>query len=284
MKFNFTLGFFFLLFLAMAFMSSSGGRATAANSGNCGAPGDGATTCITCHGNSNAINVEIGLDFKDADGTTITNYVPGEVYDGSVTIKTLVGNPAAYGFQAVALAAALDENGDDVAGFSEPSGNAQIATVSSSGRQYVEHNGPSRDSVFTFKWTAPVNTDGPVSIYACGNGVNLNGGTSGDNAACTKLEFQQRPVSARNLSQDVQLTIAPNPVGDALNLLVASRLSGSFEATIYGMSGRQLLQRQVVLTSGQQQQTFGVAQLKPGVYVLRLANGRQATAIRFVKE
>ncbi len=283
MKLNFTYGIFFLVLLAVAFLGNSGGRATAANSGNCGAPGDAATTCITCHGNNPDIQVEVGLDFKDADGTSITNYVPGEVYDGSVTIRTLMGNPAAFGFQAVALQAALNEDGEDVAGFADPSANAQIATISS-GRQYIEHNRPSSDSVFTFKWTAPTDANGPVTVYACGNGVNLNGVTSGDNAACAQLELQQRPVSARDLSREVQLTVAPNPVGDELNLLVASSRSGSFATTVFDISGRQLFNRRIAITNGQQQQSFAVDHLQPGIYVLRLTDGQQATAVRFVKQ
>ncbi|MEM9930295.1 MAG: choice-of-anchor V domain-containing protein [Bacteroidota bacterium] len=281
MKRTLTFGIFSIILLACAFMSSSGGRATAAGSGNSGAPGEG-TTCITCHGNT---GTAVTIDFKltDADGTDISNYIPGEVYDGTVTISHSMAGPAGYGFQATALKAALDETGDPVVGFSEPSSNAQITSLGN-GRQYIEHNGASSDSIFTFKWTAPTDTDGPVSVYVCGNGVNLNGSTGGDNADCTKLELQQRPVSARDLSREVSLSVAPNPVGAELNLLTTSQRSGSFEATIFDLSGRPVLTQSIGLTTGQQQQGFAVGHLAPGFYLLRLTDGQKATTVRFVKQ
>lgn len=282
MKFKIVYPLFAAFGLALVFMGNSGGRATAANAGSTGAPGDAGSTCITCHGNSTDIEVSLDIAITDDDGNTIEKYVPGTVYNGSVSLAAVQGNPAAWGFQIVALQAGLNENGESVNTFSDPADNVQLATITS-GRQYAEHNGPSASGTFNFKWTAPEAASGTVTFYSCGNGVNGNGGTSGDNAACSTLELLERPVSLRDLTRRAELTVFPNPVADVLNLSVSSQLTGPYTARLLDGNGREVLQRTVTLTGGEDRFAFGVEALSAGVYFLRLSNGREAAALRVVK-
>lgn len=283
MKFKIVYTLFGVLLLAVLFMGSSGGRATAADSGNTGAPGDSGPTCVTCHGTNADIGVELDIAIEDMDGNPIAKYVPGEVYNGSVTLTTTMGMPVANGFQIVALKAALDEDGESTNSFSAPGDNVQIKTITS-GRQYAEHNGPSmNNNVFTFKWTAPEAASGPVTFYSCGNGVNLNGSTSGDNAACNTLELLERPISTTDLGRDVQLTVAPNPVADQLNLNLNSSLTGTFQARLFDVAGRQWLSRDLELNGGSNSFNFEASGLPAGVYFLQLTNGTRSTAMRVVK-
>ncbi len=270
--------------VAIISLGNSGGRATTADAGNCGAPGDATTTCITCHGNNPNIEVSLDISITDGDNNPIDKYVPGTTYQGSVTLNVLQGNPAAHGFQIVALAAALNADGPSVNTFDSPSANTQITTTSS-GRQYAEHNGPSsNDNVFRFTWTAPEANTGPVTFYSCGNGVNLNGSTGGDNAACNTLELLERPVSITNLGQDTELKVAPNPVGDQLNLTVSGSLQGNYTARMFDVSGKQFLSREVVLTGGDNRFVFPAQDLPTGVYFLQLTNGAEAATLRVVKQ
>lgn len=269
--------------IAIISLGNSGGRATIADAGNCGAPGDAATTCITCHGNNPDIEVSLDIAITDGNGTPIDKYVPGTVYQGSVTINTIMGNPAASGFQIVALAGALNEDAPSVNTFENPSANTQIVTTSS-GRQYAEHNGPSENSnVFQFTWTAPEENTGPVTFYSCGNGVNLNGSTGGDNAACSTLELVERSVSTANLSANTKLQVAPNPVADQLNLTVSGELRGTFTARVFAVSGKQFLAQPVTLTGGENHFVFPVQDLPTGIYFLQLTNGAEAATLRVVK-
>lgn len=283
MKINYIYTLAIVCLIAIVSMGSSGGRATAADSGNTGAPGDAGSTCITCHGNNPDIEVSLDIAITDGDNNPIDKYVPGTTYQGSVTLNVLEGNPAAHGFQIVALAGALDQDGESINTFANPSANTQITTTSA-GRQYAEHNGPSENgNVFEFTWTAPEENTGPVTFYSCGNGVNLNGSTSGDNAACSTLELLERPVSTAYLGLETQLKVAPNPVEEQLNLSVDGALQGNFTARIFDVSGKQWLTREITLAGGENRFTFPVQELPTGIYFLQLANGAEAATLRVVK-
>ena len=153
-------------------MSNSGGRAAVANSGNTGAPGE-STLCANCHGGG-SYSPSMSLAVTDLGGSPVVAYTPGETYNLTVTI-TASGTPAGYGFQMTSLQSSNSPAGS----FSNPSSNAQISTISS-GRTYVEHDGTSSSNTFTAQWTAPATNTGTVTMYANGNAVNGNGGTSGD--------------------------------------------------------------------------------------------------------
>lgn len=282
MKFKFVYTFFAVVCAAIIFMGSSGGRASSANSGNTGAPGDAGATCITCHGTNANITVDLAIAITDDDGNAIDKYVPGTVYNGSVSLAASMGTPSAWGFQVVALRGALNENGESVNTFSDPTSNVQITTITS-GRQYAEHNGPSATGDFNFKWTAPEEASGPVTFYSCGNGVNLNGGTSGDNAACSTLELQERPVSVADLAREAKLTVFPNPVAAQINLSVNSRLTGPYTARLLDVAGREWLRQPVTLTGGEDRFRFAAEGVPAGIYFLQLSNGSLATTLRVVK-
>ena len=71
MKFNLLYLFFGLSLALFVLNSNSGGRATVANAGNTGAPGDQANTCITCHGTSAAIQVNLDIEVADENADRI---------------------------------------------------------------------------------------------------------------------------------------------------------------------------------------------------------------------
>lgn len=283
MKINYVYTLAIACLVAIVSLGNSGGRAAAANSGSAGAPGDATTTCITCHGNSNEIEVRLDISLTDDDGNTITRYVPGTTYQGSVSINAIAGAPAAHGFQIVALAGALNEDGTSINTFEGLSANTQVITTTS-GRQYAEHNGASVDSVFSFTWTAPEQSTGPVTFYSCGNGVNRNGSTSGDAAACATLELTERPVSITTLGRETQLIVAPNPVAEQLNLNVRGNLQGNYAARLFDVSGKQWLTREITLTGGDNRFVFPAQELPTGVYFLQLTNGAEAATLRVVKQ
>lgn len=272
-----------VLFAALIALGNSGGRATAANSGNTGAPGDAGATCITCHGNDPTIEVSLDIAITDGDGTIVDNYEPGRLYQGSVTLNVLEGNPAAHGFQIVALDGEEGENGPSINTFADPADDVQITTISS-GRQYAEHNGPNQDdNVFEFTWTAPEAGTGTVTFYSCGNGVNLNGSTGGDNAACGTLSLTERPVSTPDRSLAAELTVYPNPVDDVVNLRIDGSLTGVHTVRITSVAGQTVSERAVTLTGGSNQLSIPAYDLTPGAYYVQLTDGTRSAVVPFLR-
>lgn len=274
----FSLGLAFCLF-----QSSSSGRANAAGSGNTGAPGE-ATTCITCHGTNASVQVDLNIEIQNADGEIVTTYLPETTYNLKVSITPTMGEPAAYGFQMVSINAPVDEDGEAINTWANASDNASIIDLSFVERTYVEHDGPSSTNEFTVEWTAPSEGAGVVTFYACGNGVNFNGSTSGDNADCQKLEFSEGIVSSTATQADgIDIQLAPNPAHDFVQLLSKLETSGSYSIQIFTLSG-QLMQEQFHnLPSGEQNTRLDISQLPSGTYILRLGNPREAAHLKLVK-
>jgi len=267
--------------MALLFSSSSGGRATANNEGNTGAPGDNPRNCTTCHSNSAAIQVTLSIDLLDGNSNSIdtTGYVPGQTCDAVVTINVIEGQPAGFGFQMVGLNASNGVDGPSASEWSEPADNVQIATVSSNGRVYAEQKGVTDANVFRVKWTAPAKDAGDVTFYACGNGVNGNGETSGDGAACQTLTVNERLNTNTNRPiENLELVIAPNPVEEVLNIQTNSPNSGDYNLTITDLLGRTMHQEVFNLPQGKSNYPLYLTDLNTGIYTLHLSgNGKMLT-------
>ncbi len=281
MKLNFTYTIFSLVLMAVLFSSSSGGRAGAAMQGNTDAPGDDTKTCVTCHGNSSSIQVTLSIDILDGEGNSIdtTGYVGGETYDAVVTINVEDGTPTGFGFQMLGLNASKGENGPVASEWSAPADNVQIINVASTGRTYAEHKGITTDNVFRVKWTAPEKDSGEVTFYACGNGINGNGETSGDNAACGTFTITEKlNTNTSRPIESLDLVIAPNPVEDVLHIRTNSPNSGDYNLTITDLLGRTIYQEVFDLPQGKSDYPLSVSNLETGIYSLHLSgNGKMLT-------
>lgn len=167
--------FVMLITASIAVSANSGGRATVANSGNTGAPGE-SVVCGTCHATSTAFgDISAQMDVIDGLGMPATLLIPDQVYTITITVLH-TGAPAGFGFQATVL----DQDNRSVGTLSNPSSNTQFAqTTGADGRAYAEHNGVSPSNTFSFDWTAPTGT-GVITFYVTATAVNGNGATSGD--------------------------------------------------------------------------------------------------------
>lgn len=190
--------------LFVVLSSNSNGRATAANRGNTGAPGE--NTCGQCHSGTSFGAVTVSIQIFELGTTTPVNaYSPGAAYDMRVTVNQGLGLPAGYGFQMTALRAATNA---PLSGYSNLATNVKQITLNSgpqAGRTYVEHNGVTNNNQFNFRWTAPAANSGTVNFTASGNAVNGNGGSTGDSAGAGSLslpEAQPLAVSAMATNPD----------------------------------------------------------------------------------
>jgi hypothetical protein len=181
-----------LAFIGYVFLtSSSNGRATAANSGNTGAPLE-TQTCGNCHSGGAYGPVTISIQVFTL-GTTnpVTSYVPGQQYDLRVTVNKNAGTPGGYGFQLTCLTLA---NNTPLAGYSNLATNVKqklVTTGTFAGRTYTEHNGVGTNNIFNMRWTAPAAGTGSVRFYSSGNAVNGTGSTGGDNGGFSNLTLTE---------------------------------------------------------------------------------------------
>ncbi len=291
MKLKFIYTLFTLILCSVLFIASKDGRAFDQGKGNTGAPGDetnsngSAKTCQSCHNTSSSIQVTIDIEVKDDAGNPVTEYLPEQTYDVKVTVNSVgTATPSGYGFQLLCLKAPLNVLGDNWNAYSSPSSNVRIAVASSNGRQYAEHKGPSATNEFMVKWTAPEAGTGTITLYSCGNGVNLNDSSGGDHAACNQLQLTEGETIATNdLSENVSLNIFPNPVDAVLNLEIDSEVSGSFEVRIYNLFGQLVKAEQLELIVGENKKYLNVSDLSDGSYWLQVTDGEKMMSRKIVK-
>ncbi|MEL6864369.1 MAG: choice-of-anchor V domain-containing protein [Bacteroidota bacterium] len=292
MKLKFIYTCFFLSFCALVFMGNEAGRAASQNQGNTGAPGDqtlssGAPrTCISCHGTSPSVQVDLTISVTDAAGNDIaaTGYTPGELYDVKVAINTLAGSPAAYGFQIVCLNAPEGVDGSDVATWSAPGPDVQIAVAGATGRTYAEQTTASNTNEFDVKWTAPSAGSGQVTFYSCGNGVNNNNSTGGDGAACAVLNIQEAGGTAtRNLLADLPFTLFPNPASDQVNIEAEVQLAGDYTLRLMDATGKNRLSQRLNWTTGQQIEALNLQDFPSGIYTLQLIHAQGSISRKVLK-
>ena len=191
------------------FASNSNGRATVANTGNTGAPGE--NTCGQCHNGGN-YNASVAIQvFPNGSTVPTTQFVSGNTYTVKVTVSNSLGNPFGYGFQFTAL---TDAESAPISGYSSLASNVKQKTITVqnafTGRTYLEHNGVTSNNVFQFSWTAPQSLNEAITFYASGNVVNGSGSTAGDATNSTSLTI----YPALQVSNDVvQPSCSNNGIG-----------------------------------------------------------------------
>lgn len=280
MKRKLLLKLLILSFGAFIWMSHSGGRAADKNQGSTGAPGDGNTcSASSCHGNT-VTDVDLVITFFTQNFVEVSEYVGGETYKIRVEVNHVSGAlPEAFGFQMVAL---IDSNNQSTDSFSGPGSNVQIATASSTGRQYAEQTEASTSNTFFVEWTAPAAGSGDITFYAAGNGVDNNGSKSGDGGDETTLTITEEGSSSNNeIAEKWELSLFPNPVVANINLKGNADFNGSYTATIIDVAGRAVVSRQVIAENGQM--SISSSDLNEGNYTLMLQNKEEVGVIKFIK-
>ena len=262
---------FSLALAAIVLQSSSGGRATIGGEGNTDAPGDASLKCYNCHSSNNK-TVDLTISVLDGNETEIQSYVPGEKYDVVVTVVENEPDLVKYGFQMIGLLAPLQQEGDAIDNWTEESEDLKVVSLNN-GRQYVEHGQPSENNQMVASFTAPETGTGPISIYACGNAVNGANGSSGDQAACVEIEIaEDTGVNTRDLTEELNLSISPNPTTDILRVSYTNLSSGLLEFTLLDASGKRLRSQTAHDINGTTTFEWHVSNLPAGLYYLETAS------------
>lgn len=150
-----------------------------------GAPGEETCAKSGCHSATTDSGDGINFDtFRDALGSNVTEYIPGETY--SLSVKIIKSGITKYGFQIVGIDAGMNNAGfwsitDAVRTWHQTSSDPFSLQ-----RKYVTHttngNVPTAtgEADWTFDWIAPAVGTGTVNFYYCVNATNNNGDNSGD--------------------------------------------------------------------------------------------------------
>jgi len=276
---------FFGIFATLVFLGNKNGRASQSQRGNTGAPGDEiqggqVVTCMNCH-NQGPILASVAVSVLDSSNNPVTQYIPGQNYTARVTITATGPNLMGYGFQMIGL---RDSNNSDLDGFSDMNpNNYKIATIPG-GRTYAEHDNISTSNIFNVKWTAPATGTGSVTLYAAGNGVNANGGTSGDGAGFSSIKITELSSATEDVAGRLpKLTIAPNPVQTASALKLENLEAGQYEVSVFDVGGKRVWTSQQNFTEASAILSLPSAEWLPGVYFLRLESGKKATSVKVLK-
>lgn len=259
--------FAILTIFSISITSSSGGRASAANEGNTGAPGDNNQTCISCH-NGGPIQASIEIKVTDSTGNTVTDYIPETTYDVEVLVTPTAGTPLGYGFQLVCLA---DANNTGLPGWQNPESNVKI--TSAKGRSYAEHNDVTTNNSFKLKWKAPALGSGSITFYASGNAVNKNSATSGDGAAKTTLSLGEDggPPASIDVLSIATPKIYPTQI---VSNFTIENFNGEIE--IFDLNGK-IIQSQNINSLNQQ---VNLNTSKAGLYLMKLINNEGFTHLQ----
>jgi hypothetical protein len=282
MKFRLVYMVFLCALCAVVLLGNKNGRASQAQKGNTGAPGDETQsgqpkTCMSCH-NQGPITASVAINVLDANNAPVTQYTPGQQYTARVTITASGLDLGGYGFQMIALRAS---DNSDLDGFTDSNPNNYKLASIPGGRTYAEHDNISTPNTFNVRWTAPPAGTGVVKFYASGNGVNKNGQTSGDGAGVASLtltEFGTTTSIDNVLDFSAKATVTPNPARSESRFRAQVPASGDYRLEAFDLAGH------LVWSSAQQVQDsdlnieISMADWVPGIYLLR-ASGAGASAI-----
>lgn len=279
---------FLSAFALLVLSGNKNGRASFANAGNTGAPGDQSNpngtprTCNYCHTGSQ-ITSTTSISVLDSAGNAVSQYAPGQSYTARVRINAATGNPQGYGFQMIAL---RNTDNTDLDGFTDVNpNNYKIATTTPNQRTYAEHDQVSTSNEFDVRWTAPAAGTGAITFYSAGNAVNKNNLSTGDGASWTSLALTEAVVSATG--EAVQaisgLKVSPNPLGESGVLNVSVQYAGRYRLSAADLSGRVVWEAFRDLPAGESLVPIGSGDWNTGVYVIGVSNGEDRASVKLVK-
>lgn len=159
----------------MSFVLSDNGKAGFTNS-----PGEVTCTDSQCH-DSYTLNSGNGSITFSAPTMTNWQYVPGTVYPIQVT----VAKPSVVLFGLGVEALKSDgSNGGTFTITNSTETQIKNAVVNGKVRANVVHKlsggAGTNTKTFSFNWTAPATSSGPITFYAAGNATNNDGDEAGD--------------------------------------------------------------------------------------------------------
>ena len=196
--------------------------------GRTGAPALGTFPAeLTCQGCHSSFSLNSGPGVLSVTGLPAT-YTPGQEITVTVTLNQT--DRTRYGFQATALDDWGRRAGDLIVTDTDRTALAD-GTGNYAGRQYIRQttagfvpNGTNQ-ATWSFKWKAPAQTAGRVTLYVAGNAASGNGNNAGDYIYVTNASMQAAvslPLVATVSSASFLGTLAPDSVASVFGSGLAS--------------------------------------------------------------
>lgn len=281
---------FFSVAILILFLNSSSGYGAINDEGITGAPGDemnGANpkTCQYCHSAGAFGPPNMTIQFLDSTATNaVSTYAPNKLYTIRVTIIAGSGTPSGYGFQMIDI---RKSNSANLKGFlpsNQQNTGIQLTTLMKNGRQYAEHNRRSTSNRFDVKWRAPATAGfGIVTFYAAGNAVNGNGDLTGDGATFKNAELPEVVVSAKDIDQNIQLSLSSNPFTEGVTINLNSPNERLLHVRMTDISGRIILLNSWKVINGDNQKILNLNDLSKGAYMLQVIEGQRIVTKKIIK-
>lgn len=188
--------------------------------------------CADCHGaSSTGVSITINASPSLAGG-----YVPGQVYNMSVTVAKSGINYYGYNFE---VQTASNTNAGDFA----VTNAVNTRTFNTLGTLNMSHKTPSNGTngyTFTFNWIAPLTSVGTVTMYAAGVAANLNGQDTGDFVAKTSMSVAAAPTGINEISNDHSLKMYPSPASDQFTIELKNGVSQNAVVKLFNIEGKEI--------------------------------------------
>lgn len=244
--------------------------------GHTGSPGDG-RSCATsgCH---------TGLPVQNQEGLISSNipttgYIPGETY--TITASISASGISKWGFQI----SPQKPNGQLVGSLINTTSNE--TQIVGSGK-YITHRAGGTSGIgqrtWTFDWVAPVSGTGDLVFYGAFNASNNMNNSSGDQIILSSLAVSEDlSAGTGEIQGNDQFKVYPIPA--TTDLFIESRFALSEEALFQLMhiSGKKIAETRLLPLQGKYHINLGqIRQLTPGVYIIRLDNGKDRHIDRII--
>ncbi len=248
--------------LSLMLMSNRMGRGNQTGVGATMAPGETGQFCGQqgCHA-TNTFSPEINIEVLDADGNTVSEYVPGSTYNVTYEAVATQSVAAGYGFMMISL----DGDNNPIETWADLPDLTR--SIDLGGRMYVEHtNRIAAGTKLNFTWSAPSDATTDITFYASSAVVNGNNNASGDSGLATTFVL---PISTDSSNADLKsennISVYPNPSVDFISI---DNLKDQYARySIYNQSG-------LLVLEGMYDSNIEVAGLQSGLYFVSVGNSK----------
>jgi hypothetical protein len=289
------------LFLVAVFatlnVSKVNSKITSPPAGSAGDPFAGGATCVQsgCHAGpaqtstSSNLNLTIGTGNPTTPLTSSFQYTPGQQYNIGFSILTSATTNPFYGFQIVAL------NGSDARAGTMAVTNAATTKINNIGtgataRQYMGHQNANSTRNWTFKWTAPAASTGPVTFYYTFNVCNASSANPNNPEGTIYKSSVTIPEGTGSGIEDISskisaLNIFPNPVTNEFGLSFDLAETNRVSSQLFSLDGQLLKELINAKTEqGHFTESFNVRDLPAGIYMVKLNVGEASVTKKIIKQ
>jgi len=238
--------------------------------GYTGSPGETSCSAPGCH--SGGTSATSGITITATPSFTNDEYVPGTTYTIAVTAS-------AAGFTHYGFGCEILNDGNTNIGTMQLISGSGVKFLTAGSRKDAVHTTPKTGSsvTFSFKWVAPAEGEGNMSIYAAANAVNLNNSTSGDFPITpVSMLIGEGAVPINVGLQDLgkttgyDLSVYPNPTNGASTISYSLKETETIVIELIDISGKrvkELLNEKQ--NPGDHSQVLNFQSVPAGVYFIR---------------